>query len=47
MRYLFLALVLALSACGNVSGKPLPEVNKDDPIFALQPDRLNAGELPQ
>lgn len=35
-----------LTACGNISGKPLPMVKDSDPTFALQPDRLDAGSLP-
>jgi len=46
----FMLLVLALCAlagCGNISGKPLPVVSRDDPTWALTPDRLQLGELPK
>ncbi len=36
-----------LASCGNVSGKPLPEVDKDAPTWALVPDHLNGGILPK
>jgi hypothetical protein len=39
--------LLLLSACGNVNDKPLPMVQKDDPVFALTPDHLDIGGLPQ
>jgi hypothetical protein len=47
MRCLLLLVVLCLSACSNVAGKPLPMVEKGDPVWQLVPDRLAAGELPQ
>jgi hypothetical protein len=36
-----------LASCGNVSGKPLPLVDKNDPTFALAPDHLDYGALPK
>jgi hypothetical protein len=46
--YAWLALAACLLAgCGNVSGKPLPMVGKDDPTWALAPDHLDYGTLPQ
>lgn len=46
--YAWLALTLCLLAgCANVSGKPLPMVGKNDPTWALTPDHLDYGTLPQ
>jgi hypothetical protein len=46
--FVWLALALCiLAGCGNVSGKPLPIVSKSDPTFALMPDHLDYGALPQ
>ncbi len=46
--YAWVALALCLLAgCSNVSGKPLPMVGKNDPTWALAPDHLDYGTLPQ
>ncbi len=46
--FVWLALALCvLAGCGNVSGKPLPMVTNSDPVFALMPDHLDYGALPQ
>ena len=46
--YAWVALALCLLAgCSNVSGKPLPMVGKNDPTWALVPDHLDYGTLPQ
>jgi hypothetical protein len=48
LRLVLLGLGLCLLAgCGNVSGKPLPMVEKTDPTWVLVPDRLELGALPQ
>jgi hypothetical protein len=40
-RHVWFALALCLlSACGDTSDKPLPMVNKSDPTWGLQLDRL-------
>jgi hypothetical protein len=47
-KFLWLALALcALAGCGNISGKPLPMVSRDDPTWPLTPDHLQFGELPK
>jgi hypothetical protein len=47
-RFAWIALALCvLAGCGNVSGKPLPMVDKNDPTWALAPDRLEFGALPR
>lgn len=48
MRFVWLLLALSvLVSCGNVNGKPLPLVEKDDPTWALVPDHLENGALPR
>lgn len=42
-----LLVMVALTGCGNISGKPLPMVSRDDPTWALTPDHLQFGELPK
>jgi hypothetical protein len=47
-HFVWLTLALGvLAGCGNISGKPLPMVSKNDPIFVLTPDHLDYGALPQ
>jgi hypothetical protein len=46
--YVWFAFALGLlTACGNISGKSLPMVNKSDPTWALEPDHLEFGALPK
>ena len=48
MRWLIvLCVCCVLAACGNITGKTLPMVKDGDPTFALQPDRLENGAMPQ
>jgi hypothetical protein len=48
LRWILFALTLSLlSACGNIQGKHLPIVSKDDPTWALTPDHLESGVLPR
>lgn len=42
-----LTLCVALAACANTAGKPLPLVDKGDPTWPLVPDHLDAGGLPK
>jgi hypothetical protein len=47
MRLLLILLMLGfLTSCGG-GGKPLPLIDKNDPTFALTPDHLTPGTLPQ
>lgn len=47
-RFVALAITLSLLAgCGDISGKSLPMVGKNDPTWALAPDHLEFGALPK
>lgn len=43
MRALILLGILALGACTV----PIPSVPDSDPVFALQPDKLQPEQVPQ
>lgn len=46
--FLLLAIALcALAGCSNISGKPLPMVSRDGPMWSLTSDHLRFGELPK
>jgi hypothetical protein len=42
-----LAVCGLLVACSNVSGRPLPMVQKGDPTWSLTLDNLDVGGLPE
>jgi hypothetical protein len=42
-----LLVMVTLTGCGNISGKPLPMVSRSDPTWELTPDHLQFGELPK
>lgn len=43
MKWLFLATILALSACAGSGEPPLAKVHADDPVFQLNPGLWGTG----
>lgn len=46
MKALVILALIALAGC-STSGRPLPLVDKNAPTWALTPDYLEFGSLPQ